>query len=88
MRFATTTAESAVDAAIDDLVLVLATSYQLASAIASRQLRPVLRDYEIDPVAVSLVYHSKRLVPLKLRAFLDFAAPRLSDRLGHTEASL
>jgi hypothetical protein len=30
---------------------------------------------------VSLVYPSSRLVPLKLRAFLDFAVPRLKARL-------
>jgi hypothetical protein len=44
-------------------------------------LSPVLRDYEVAPKPVSLVYPSGRLVPLKLRAFLDFAVPRLKARL-------
>jgi hypothetical protein len=34
---------------------------------------------------VSLVYPSQRLVPLKLRAFLDFSTPRLRERLGYKD---
>jgi len=31
---------------------------------------------------VHLVYPGERMIPLKLRAFLDFAAPRLRLRLA------
>jgi hypothetical protein len=31
---------------------------------------------------VQLVYAGQSLLPLKLRAFLDFAAPRLKESLG------
>jgi DNA-binding transcriptional LysR family regulator len=85
VRLATSTAESAIDAAIDGLGLVLATSYQLAPALHARRLKPVLRSFEIAPVPVSLVYPSKRLIPLKLRAFVDFAAQRLGTRLAEIE---
>jgi hypothetical protein len=37
---------------------------------------------------VSLVYASQRSLPLKVRAFIDFAAPRLADRLQAIAATL
>jgi hypothetical protein len=41
-----------------------------------------------DAVPVSLVYPSKRLIPLKLRALLDFAVPRLERRLKQIDLLL
>jgi hypothetical protein len=37
---------------------------------------------------VSLIYPGKRLIPLKLRALLDFATPRLQERLAVVQAQL
>ena len=37
---------------------------------------------ENDPWPVSLLYPSRGLMPLKVRAFLDFATPQLKKRLG------
>ena len=42
----------------------------------------VLGRFEPDPTPLSLIHSSARLVPLKLRAFLDFAGPRLKQRLA------
>ena len=81
VRLSSTTPDSAVDAACAGLGLVQATSYQVAQAVLEGTLVPVLRDFEAPPTPVSLVYPSKRLTPLKLRAFLDFVAPRLAQRL-------
>lgn len=81
VRITTSTQESAVDAAFAGLGLVQATSYLLAPAVADGRLVPVLREYECAAVPVSLVYASKRLLPSKLRAFLDFSAPMLESRL-------
>jgi DNA-binding transcriptional LysR family regulator len=81
VRLSSTTPDSAVDAARAGLGLVQATSYQVAEAVREGTLVPVLRGFEAPPTPVSLVYPSKRLTPLKLRAFLDFVAPRLSSRL-------
>lgn len=82
VRLSTTTSDSAVDAACAGLGLVQATTYQVAEAVRARALVPVLRAFESPPTAVSLVYPSKRLTPLKLRGFLDFVGPRLSERLA------
>jgi DNA-binding transcriptional LysR family regulator len=42
----------------------------------------VLKEFESPAVPVSLVYAGQGLVPLKVRAFIDFAAPRLKMRLS------
>ena len=81
VRLSSTTSDSAVDAACAGLGLVQATSYQVAEMVREGTLVPVLRAFEPPPTPVSLVYPSKRLTPLKLRAFLDFVAPRLTRRL-------
>jgi hypothetical protein len=56
-------------------------SYQVAQAVAEDALRIILADFEFPPVPVSLI-HAPGLLPLKLRAFLDFAAPRLRRALA------
>jgi DNA-binding transcriptional LysR family regulator len=80
-RFTVTTAEAALDAAIAGAGITRVLSYQAAAAVMDGRLAIVLREFEVDPSPASLVYPSGRLVPLKLRAFLDFAAPRLKARL-------
>jgi DNA-binding transcriptional LysR family regulator len=80
-RFTVTTAEAALDAAIAGAGITRVLSYQAAAAVMDGRLAIVLREFEVEPSPVSLVYPSGRLVPLKLRAFLDFAVPRLKARL-------
>lgn len=81
VRLSTTISESALAAAESGLGLLQTTSYQAASALHDERLVRVLSEYDCAATPVSLVYPSSRLVPLKLRAFLDFATPRLSRRL-------
>lgn len=82
VRLTTTLPESAVEAAQAGLGLAQVTSYQAADGVQAGSLVPILRDFESAPTPVSLVHPSNRRVPLKLRAFLDYAAPRLTQRLG------
>jgi DNA-binding transcriptional LysR family regulator len=67
-RMSVSSAEAAVDAAVCGVGLTRVLSYQAAAAIADRKLKVVLRKYE-------------RRASGKLRAFLDFATPRLRTRL-------
>lgn len=85
VRSSTTTPESALQASIAGLGLVQATSYQVAPHVAAGRLVPVLVAHDSDTYPVSLVYPSKRLIPLKLQAFLDFATPRLTQRLAEVD---
>jgi DNA-binding transcriptional LysR family regulator len=87
-RLATTLAESALDAAVAGIGLVQATSYQASQAIGTGQLLVLLREFACSATPVSLVYVRDRLVPLKLRSFIDFVAPRLSERLRTIAATV
>jgi DNA-binding transcriptional LysR family regulator len=88
VRLTTTLPESAIEAAQAGLGLTQVTSYQAESALRSGALVPVLTAFESAPTPVSLVHPSNRRVPRKLRAFLDFAAPRLAARLSSVEQAL
>ena len=81
-RLVVNTAEAAIDAALAGAGLTSVLSYQVESAIKSGALQIVLPDFEPAPLPVSLVYAGQRQLPQKLRAFLDFATPRLRDRLA------
>lgn len=82
------TAEAAVDAAVAGLGVTNVLSYQAADAVRQGKLKIVLEDYEPDPVPVHLLHASQSLLPLKMRRFLDFAAPRLRIRLDADGDSL
>ena len=60
-----------------------ALSYMTADAMAAGRLVPVLEDWAPSPAPVHLVHQQGRLVPQKIRAFMDFAAPRLMAALGN-----
>ena len=76
-RLTVNTAEAAIDAAMAGVGIARVLSYQCANAVAAGALTVVLKSFEPAPWPVSLVYAGQRFLPLKLRAFLDFATPRL-----------
>jgi DNA-binding transcriptional LysR family regulator len=81
-RLVVTTAEAGVDAAVLGAGIVQAQCYQVSEAVRTQKLELLLLPFQPTRMPVNLVYPSKRLVPAKLRAFLDFAGPRLRARLG------
>jgi DNA-binding transcriptional LysR family regulator len=85
-RLVVNTAEAAIDAAIAGLGITRVLSYQVATAIRAGALAIVLPEFEPSPWPVSLVFAGQGLLPLKLRALLDFAAPRLRERLSERGA--
>ncbi|WP_380786299.1 LysR family transcriptional regulator [Sphingomonas sp. R86521] len=80
-RFAVNTADAAIAAAVAGTGITRVLSYQVAEAFAEGTLRPLLEPFEPEPLPVHLVYPAQSLLPLKLRAFLDFTAPRLKAAL-------
>jgi DNA-binding transcriptional LysR family regulator len=81
-RFGVNTAEAAIAAATLGVGLARVLSYQVADAVGNGTLKVVLQDYESPPLPVSLVHKGQTPLPRKLRAFLDFAAPRLGERIA------
>lgn len=82
-RLIVNSADAALGAAIGDAGIARLLSYQIDAPVRSRKLVKLLDDFEPSPLPASLIYPSQRLVPQKLRAFLDFAIPRLRERLGN-----
>ena len=74
--------ESACDAARAGVGITVLFSYLVAELVKAGELTPLLQDFQPPPWPVSFVYSPNRFMPVKLRAFLDFAAPRLGARLG------
>jgi DNA-binding transcriptional LysR family regulator len=62
--------------------ITIALSYMAARAIAEGRLTTVLERFTPPAVPVHLVYPQGRAMAAKVRAFLDFAAPRLKDALA------
>ncbi len=80
-RLVVDSAEAAVDAAAAGIGMARLFCYQVADAVRAGRLT-LLCGFERPPLPVSLVYPGGGRLPLKLRAFLDFAAPRLKARLA------
>lgn len=76
-RFSVNTADAVVEAASAGLGIARVMSYQAAHCVGACRLVPVLADQGYVPVPVHMVHRRQRSQPLKLRAFLDFVAPRL-----------
>ena len=81
-RLVVSNAEAACDAARAGAGISRAFSYHAASSVEAGTLKTVLDDYQPAPLPVSLLYAAGRFLPIKLRAFLDFAAPRLKAQLA------
>ena len=80
-RLSVNTADAAAAAAIAGGGMTWLYSYQAAPHLAAGSLTAVLAKFEADPVPVSIVYPAGRLVPQKVRHFIDFAAERLRSAL-------
>jgi DNA-binding transcriptional LysR family regulator len=80
-RLVVSNVEAACDAARAGIGITGAFNYHIAAALKEGTLTTLLDEFQPDAVPVNLVYTAGRFLPIKLRAFLDFAAPRLKARL-------
>lgn len=87
-RLAVTTTEAAAQGAIHSVGITRLLHYQVADDVDRGSLQLVLEDYEPEPSPVNLVHASRGQMPLKLRRFLDFAAPRLREVLSRINSGL
>jgi DNA-binding transcriptional LysR family regulator len=80
-RMTVSTADAAIVASALGLGLTRVLSYQVADALRDGRLVRVLADSEPPVVRVSLIYPGQGRLPMKTRAFIDFAAGRIRERL-------
>ena len=76
-RLVVNTAEAAIDAAVAGVGLAHVLSYQAWPAYEAGKLKLILREFDPDPVPVSLVHAGQGMLPVKSRRFVEFAVPRL-----------
>jgi len=81
-RLSLSMGDATVAAAVAGAGIARGLSHLTDDLVRSGALVRVLEAYEPPPLVVSLIYPSQRQPTLKLRAFLDFAIPRLRNRLG------
>jgi DNA-binding transcriptional LysR family regulator len=81
-RLTLSDSEAAVEAAIAGAGITRVMSYKMEAARRSGKLVLILEGFEQAPWPVHIVYAERKPAPLKLRAFLDWAAPRLKARLA------
>ena len=86
-RLIVTSIAAALDAAMRDVGFVQLLFYQAAEAIAVGHLQVILAPFELPPAPVHLVHAARGQLPLKMRCFLDVAAPRLRKQLESIAAS-
>lgn len=85
-RLSVSTAEAAIDAAVAGVGLTRVLHYQAAAAIADGKLRILMSQFEVQPLPINLIHVGRKMMPLKMRSFIDYAAPRLRDRLSRLVA--
>lgn len=81
-RLVVTTTEAAAEAASLSVGVARLLHYQVMDAVAQGRLQTILESYEPEPAPVNLLHVSRGQMPLKMRRFLDFAAPRLRQAIG------
>jgi DNA-binding transcriptional LysR family regulator len=76
-------AEAACDAAAAGIGITSAFSYHVKAALDRGTLTTLLEEFLPITLPVNLVYTANRFLPIKVRAFLDFASPRLKQMLAN-----
>jgi DNA-binding transcriptional LysR family regulator len=80
-RLCVSTSEAAIQAATAGAGLTRVMSYKMEPARREGALAIVLEEFEQELLPVHIVYVQRKLVPLKLRVFLNWVTPRLKARL-------
>jgi DNA-binding transcriptional LysR family regulator len=81
-RLVIDTTRGAVATAVDGHGLTRALSYQIAEHVRRGELEIVLSDHEYPPAPVHVITPPGRLSIPKVRAFVDFAVPRLRSQFA------
>jgi DNA-binding transcriptional LysR family regulator len=81
-RLSVNTAEAAIASALAGGGITCVLSYQIDAELRAGRLVRVLASHEPPPVPVHAVYAAGSILSAKVRAFIDFAVPRLRKALA------
>jgi len=81
-RFILDSPEAVLDAGLAGAGIIRLFSFQVADAVRDGKLKVLLSAFELAPLPVNILYVGGGLQALKVRAFIDFAAPHLRARLA------
>jgi DNA-binding transcriptional LysR family regulator len=87
IRMRASTATATVTAALRGVGIIRAPRYQVARELQSGALVALLDGYDSQSFPVHLIYARQGLLPLKVRVFIDWMAPRLRRALKDLAAS-
>ena len=87
-RLTVSTAEAAIDAAAEGAGITRVLSYQAVDALSRGSVVRILQQHGGEETPVHLLYPGGAHPPPKLRAFVDFAVPKLRRRLEEIERAL
>jgi DNA-binding transcriptional LysR family regulator len=76
-RFASNSTGASIKAVLQGVGITRLPLFQIAEHLRSGALVPILEEFARPPVPVSLAYAEQGMIPLKLRAFLNYMTPRL-----------
>ncbi len=86
-RLSVNSIESTIRTAADAHGIIRPLSYQIEEEVRDGRLQIILRDAEPAALPVHLLAPASRLAMPKVRAFVDFAAPRLRSKLQEWEST-
>ncbi|RJF97270.1 LysR substrate-binding domain-containing protein [Noviherbaspirillum saxi] len=76
-RLMTNSVDAAINACRDGLGVGAFLSYMVQGPVGAGELKPILRKFEAEPLPIHMLYPHSKLMSARVRAFIDFAAPRL-----------
>ncbi|MCQ8278897.1 LysR family transcriptional regulator [Acetobacteraceae bacterium KSS8] len=76
------TIDSVIEAGLAGVGLIRVFCYHIMRALRAGDLKEVLPDFVPPGMPVHILHKGEGLVPLKVRAFIDFCAPRLEAALA------
>lgn len=80
-------ATAACDAAVWGLGIIRLPNFIINDHLKTGALVEILEDYPADPLPVHIIYMKQGLLPLKVRAFIDWMTPRLRRALKSCDRS-
>ncbi len=86
-RLACNAGEPVIDAARNGAGILIALHYQVADDIAAGRLVRLLPAFEPPPLPVHALYLSRKLMAVRVRAFLDLLALRIPQQMAPSLAS-